>query len=85
MGKRLPELFRQAGIRTIETGNLRMDNEQAPAPAEWELEWAVLENDLAVWAPAEEIQRLRLLDETAWQRGDRVLYVPTYWVLGSSC
>ena len=83
LGSRLPELFRQAGIRTIETGKLLPDSGHPPAPVEWELEWAVLESDLAGLVPLEQIQRLKRLDEAAWQRGERVLFVPTYWVLGA--
>ena len=84
VGSRLPELFRQAGIRPIETGSLHMDGEHPPGPGERELEWAVLEADLAGLVPVEEIQRLKGLDEAAWGRGERVLHVPTNWMLGSS-
>jgi SAM-dependent methyltransferase len=82
VGSLLPELFRQAGIRPVETGSLNMDGEHPPGPAERELEWAVLEADLEGLVPAQEIQRLKLLDEAAWQRGERVLFVPTYWMMG---
>ena len=82
LGSRLPELFRQAGIRPVETGSLHRDEEHLPGRAERELEWAVMEADLAGLFPAEEIQRLKQLDEAAWQRGERVLHVPTYWIMG---
>jgi len=42
----------------------------------------VLEADLAGVAPAEEVQKMRKLDENAWKRGERVLYVPTYFAHG---
>ena len=84
VGSRLPELFGQAAIRSVETGSLQPAGMNRPAPGEWELEWAVLEADLAGMIPAAEIQRLKRLDEAAWQRGGRVLHVPTYWILGSS-
>ena len=83
VGSRLPELFREAGIRPVETGSLRADGGNPPGPDERELEWAVLEADLAGRIPVEEIQRLRRLDEAAWERGERVLYVPTYWIMGT--
>jgi SAM-dependent methyltransferase len=83
LGSRLPELFRQASIRSIETGALRMDGVLPLAPDERALEWAVLEADLAGLVPAEEIQRLKRLDDAAWERGERVLFVPTYWALGN--
>jgi SAM-dependent methyltransferase len=83
LGGRLPELFRQAGIQPVEAGSLQPDGEHPPGPDERELEWAVLESDLAGMVPAEEIQRLKLIDKAAWERGERVLYVPTYWMLGA--
>ena len=82
VGSRLMELFRQADIRPIETGSLHTDGEHPPGPGERELEWAVLEADLAGLVPLEEIQRLKRLDEAAWERGERVLHVPTYWMMG---
>jgi hypothetical protein len=43
-----------------------------------------MEADLVGLAPVAEIQWLKRLDEAAWGRGERVLQVPTYWMLGSS-
>jgi len=83
LGNRLPELFRQAGIRPVETGSLYADGAQPPGPAERDLEWAVLADDLAGLVSPEQIQRFKCLDEAAWQRGVRVLFVPTYWMLGT--
>ncbi len=82
LGARLAELFRQAGIRPVETGILSKSGERPPAPVERDLEWAVLEADLAGSVPAQEIQRMKLLDERAWESGERVLYVPTYFAWG---
>jgi hypothetical protein len=56
--------------------------ERLPASAERDLEWEVLESDLAGWVPAQEIRRMKLLDEQAWDRGERVLHVPTYFAWG---
>ncbi|MGD0751706.1 MAG: class I SAM-dependent methyltransferase [Anaerolineales bacterium] len=84
IGIQLPDLFRQAGIRPIETGRLHTDGKHLPGPVDRELEWAVMEADLVGLAPVAEIQWLKRLDEAAWGRGERVLQVPTYWMLGSS-
>ena len=51
-------------------------------PREWELEWAVLEADLEGYVPARKLQRMKKLDKEAWQRGERVLHVPTYYAWG---
>jgi len=91
LGSRLADLFHQAGIQSIETGTLRsspgsskwcVGAKRLPTSAERDLEWEVLESDLAGWVPAQEIHGMKLLDEQAWDRGERVLYVPTYFAWG---
>jgi hypothetical protein len=59
-----------------------MDGDRKPAPAERDLEWAVLEADLSDRVPAQEVHRMKLADEQAWERGERVLHVPTYFAWG---
>ena len=82
LGNRLAGLFDQAGIRIIETGILQSGGSFMQSPAERDLEWSVLEADLAEWVPAREIYRLKLLDEEAWMLGSRVLDVPTHFAWG---
>jgi len=82
LGGRLAELFFQTGVELVETGAIESQRNDAPTPAEWEMEWTVLENDLAGTVPAKEIQRLKKLDEDAWARGERILHVPTYFAWG---
>ena len=81
LGARLAELFFQAGININETGTIQGVENEAPR-AEWELEWAVIESDLAGWVPDKDIQRMKLLDQTAREQGTRVLHVPTYFAWG---
>jgi ubiquinone/menaquinone biosynthesis C-methylase UbiE len=82
LGGRLAELYYQAGIELVETGAIERQGDDAPTSAEWELEWAVLEADLAGFVPVDEIQRLKELDKDAWARGERILHVPTYFAWG---
>ena len=91
LGRRLASLFAEAGITVLETGSLRGSPGSSTGrgrgmhplrPGEWELEWAVLETDLAGYIPARKLQRMKKLDEEAWRRGERVLYVPTYYAWG---
>lgn len=82
LGSRLADLFLQADIQTIETGTLNSAGEQETTSADRDLEWAVLEADLEGWVPAQEIQRMKALDEQAWERGERVLQVPTHFARG---
>jgi SAM-dependent methyltransferase len=46
LGRRLGEIFSQAGLELIETGILGGQWKQPPTQEEWELEWEVLEYDL---------------------------------------
>lgn len=82
LGGRIAELFHQAGIELVETGAIEGRGSDALTSAERELEWAVLENDLADFVPKEKIKRLKKLDAQAWTRGERVLHVPTYFAWG---
>ena len=84
LGRRLGDLFSRAGFELVETGAMQRA-EHTPSPAEQELEWAVLESDLAGLVPGEEIQKMKSLDEAAWARGERRLHVPTYFAWGKIC
>ena len=80
-GARLAESFFEAGIRINETGTIQgVDRE--PSPQEWEMEWAVIESDLAGVVPDADIQKMKVADQKAWARGERVLHVPTYFAWG---
>ena len=81
-GGRLAESFYQAGIELVETGTIGRSNEDAFTPVEWELEWAVVEDDLAGYVSAEDIRHLKKLDERARAQGKRILHVPTYFAWG---
>jgi len=82
LGGKLAESFFQAGIELVETGAIESGENDAFTPDERQLEWAVLEADLAGRIPHQEIQRLKTLDEQAWARGERSLHVPTYFAWG---
>ena len=83
LGARLAELFFQAGIKINETGTIHGAESDA-SPDEWEIEWAVLESDLAGFVSGEDIQKMKALDQQARARGERVYHVPTYFAWGSS-
>jgi len=81
LGARLAELFFQAGIKLIETGSIQSVRND-PAVEEQEVEWAVIETDLADSVSEAEIQKMKLIDERAWANGNRILHVPTYFAWG---
>lgn len=82
LGSRVADLFRQAGLTLVESGPLEQQETAQLTPAERDLEWMVLQADLAGSVPVSELRRLRALDERAWEQGKRVLSVPTYFAWG---
>jgi SAM-dependent methyltransferase len=82
-GARLAETFFQAGIKIEETGTIHPVGAKRSA-GEWQQEWAVIQADLADSVSAVEIQMMKVLDEQARTRGERVLHVPTYFAWGKT-
>lgn len=82
MGRQLRGLFSQAGLSKIETGVLGGQWKDSPSTEEIASEWMMLVNDLAGFLPNEKLNVFRRLEEAAWERGERVLFVPTFYTLG---
>ena len=80
-GARLADTFARAGIEVVETGTIQQSRKEA-SRGERENEWAVIEADLAGSVAGEDIHKMKLLDKEAWARGERVLFVPTYFAWG---
>lgn len=81
LGARLADLFFRAGIKLIETGTIQSAAND-PSPDEWETEWEVIESDLAGLVADDKIHKMKILDQRARARGERELYVPTYFAWG---
>ena len=82
MGRRLATLLVGAGLQDVEVGVLGGRWTDPPSSAELALEWKVLQEDLLTSPEAGQLPGLRALDEAAWDRRERVLYVPTFYALG---
>ncbi|GAP14478.1 methylase [Longilinea arvoryzae] len=82
MGRKLSALFHQAGFTDVHTGLLGGQWNEAPAFEAWESEWAVLQTDLEHTISRERLDALRSLDAAAWQKGERILFVPTFYAWG---
>lgn len=83
LGARLADLFFRARIQLVETGPIQTA-ESNLSPEDWEMEWAVIESDLAGYVPSQDIQKMKRLDREARARGERVLSIPTFFALGQS-
>jgi hypothetical protein len=83
MGRKLAGLFQRAGLRAVETGALGGQWSGLPDWEHWESEWIVLESDLKKsFQDSESWKDLKKLDRTAYERAERVLFVPTFYAWG---
>ncbi|MDZ4159169.1 MAG: hypothetical protein U1B80_05190, partial [Anaerolineaceae bacterium] len=82
IGRSLGSLLRRAELANVQTG-LPGGHWSAIVDADaLELEWQVLRADLTDRLPAEELQRLQMVDSAARSQGERVLFVPTFYAWG---
>jgi SAM-dependent methyltransferase len=78
MGRKMAGLFTRAGMGNIQTGVLGAQWMGAPSQNEIDIEWEVMRSDLKDKIPEE----LEVLDKTAYETGERVLFVPTFYAIG---
>jgi ubiquinone/menaquinone biosynthesis C-methylase UbiE len=79
MGRRLAEVFHKSGLQDVVAGVLGGQWRGKLSRQEWEMEWEVLQSDLGI---REGLAGLRALDWASRQRGERVLFVPTFYAYG---
>jgi SAM-dependent methyltransferase len=82
MGRKLSGLFHAAGLSEVETGVLGGQWQSVPSPTALEDEWRTLVSDLEGMVEPRRLEELRRLNESAWQEGRRVLFVPTFYAAG---
>ena len=82
MGRQLASLFHRAGLTRVETGLLGGQWSAATPQQDWQSEWQMLDADLLDLLPPFRLEKLRAIDRSAWQRGERVLFVPTFYAIG---
>lgn len=85
IGRRLRALFQQASFIEIEAGLLGGQWSGRPSPEDWEMEWKVLAEDIKITSDpsgTSEINKWQKLDLQAWEQGERILFVPTFYTWG---
>lgn len=82
IGRKIHGLFHQAGFINIQSGILGGHWGEPPSDEAWDSEWTTLEQDLGASVSPEELHSLRQLDAAAWQKGERILFVPTFYAWG---
>jgi ubiquinone/menaquinone biosynthesis C-methylase UbiE len=81
-GRKLRSIFNKAGLKDIETGVLGAQWSRSPTKEEIDLEWEVLQHDLQDMVNRQEIEIMRSQEIASWDRGERVLFVPTFYAWG---
>jgi SAM-dependent methyltransferase len=82
IGRKLPALLSHAGLREIQTALIGGHWSASPDPDEQSAEWDVIEEDLRGRLAPSELEALRQQDASAWERGERLLFVPTFFAWG---
>ena len=82
IGRQLAEFMSTAGLHHVEVGVLGGQWDLHPSNTEQISESMVLRSDLADIVPGEDLDKLLTLDEDAHARGERILYVPTFYAWG---
>ncbi len=82
IGRSLGSLFQQAGLQKVQSGVLGGFWDHQSMPSTDELEWLVLREDLQTLCSAQELDALQQTEQEARARGERLLYIPTFYALG---
>jgi SAM-dependent methyltransferase len=81
-GRWLATLFKAAGLQNVRCAVLGGQWGEPVSAEEVEAEWRVLAADLGESISPSELETYRRLDMDAWQSGERVLYIPTFYAWG---
>ena len=82
MGRKLRALFSAAGLGEVTVGVLGGEWSDGSNLGASTFEWEILRTDLGGTVPDGDLDVLEDYDRDAWQRGERVLFVPTFYAAG---
>jgi ubiquinone/menaquinone biosynthesis C-methylase UbiE len=82
IGRRLMAEFLAAGFTEVESGLMGGQWKASYDPTVFEAEWKIIESDLAVMVSSSRLQALRRMDQVSHRKGERILYVPTFYASG---
>jgi len=81
-GRKLASWLAQAGLKEIQVGLLGGQWGISPSEEERESEYEMIQADLSGSTSPVEMAKLLNLDAAAWRKGERILYVPTFYGWG---
>jgi SAM-dependent methyltransferase len=85
IGRKVASIFIEAGLCNVECGVMGGQWKQESMVNEWDQEWSTLEDDLqhiGTDTIRPSVNKLKLVDRNARLRGDRILFVPTFYAVG---
>lgn len=82
VGRKLRSLFAGAGLEPIASGIVGAEWLGPDDPVDSRMERETLRADLADTVPAADLDRFEAADRRARERGERVLFVPTFYAVG---
>lgn len=82
MGRRLPSIFTDAGLKDLQSGVIQGNWSDPPSDADLDMEWEVIRNDLSGEIDENRMEQLYQIDVRSWRSGKRVLFVPTFYGYG---
>jgi len=83
LGRKLRALFSNCGFSVVEAGALGGEWRSSFDQHEFESEWETLQSDFAHQPETlARLPRLQQVDQRSRQRGERILYVPTFYAWG---
>ena len=82
-GRKLSGWMHAAGLAAVETGVLGGQWRGPASPQAHQSEWETLARDLSGRISPGRLEDLKRMDQAAWQVGSRVLFVPTFYAIGT--
>lgn len=82
MGRKIGSLMHSADLREVTVGLLGGQWNAQEVGDAWQSEWQMLEADLKDDVSPSQIEYLKQIDQKAWENGDRILFVPTFYAWG---
>jgi SAM-dependent methyltransferase len=85
-GRQLSSLLHHSGLIEIQVGVIGAQWTEPPSEQSIQSEWGVIRSDVEALEDNSEVldtmESLYKADLEAWERGERVLYVPTFYAIG---
>jgi ubiquinone/menaquinone biosynthesis C-methylase UbiE len=82
MGRKLPGLFHQAGLKEITAGILGAQWALAKSQIIDENEWMMSQSDLGGKVPDDDLDTYQKIEISARETGKRILFIPTFFAAG---